>query len=987
MSDKIEYNDLFASDAFSQAVTGMDAILKSFQLLQGELKTSLTLQKEFLGGFKAQKYEDIQRLNTELNKVEQTLKDYNVTATATKQSEIELAKLRQQQAKAIQEEEKAAQQKLKTDKATQSTKQKTLTLYQQESKTLRDLKNEYKNVALAEGQMSKAAQDLLAKITPLDNKLKQLDKTTGDNFRNVGNYAGALDTFKTGITSVLGAAGIGLGVSGIVNVFKDSIKLANELEVSLKNLQAITGASNSDLEFYAENAKLLGVNIEGGSKAVVEAYKLIGSAKPELLANKNALNDVTKAAITLSQAAGLELPDAATRLTDALNQFGAPAKEAGKFIDVLAAGAQAGAAEVPQITEALLKFGVAAKSSNISIQESVGAIELLAEKGLKGAEAGTALRNVFAKLATAKILPKEALAELNKAGVDIKKLSDTTLPLNERLKELSKIQGDASAITRIFGLENKTAGEILISNIPRLNELTTAVDKNGVASEQAKTNTDTFSQSLLVAGNNIDNLKISIGESNGLLKGLVDGFNDVAAAANSASTSVGKVDKILRQRGINQSFFESLRNENAALGLAFKNQLDSVVATTEKTGDYKKGLEELKKAFIINEAALATKKISEKQYLIQLAILDATTKEFKESQKASTEVVKNDSKAIDENTKAVGKNTKTKKEAESPNDRTKINKELKKVDDEYAAKKEKDENDRLNAERDARNAAFKAEIDRLQKEQDDAKAKREQELKDLADMAQKALSIAEKQIKIKEKLRNDALDKEIADNEKNIDRQRQLADKGLANTLAFEEKKKAELERKKEDEAKKEIKREKTLAFFKLFAANAEKDPNSALQKTIVEMVIGEGIAAAFIEGTENVGQDKQFSKNKFSNKQDGYLARFDGDERIINPNDNAKIGNMSNEDLASLAYDYQNGLMPKYAIADSMAMSNSLSNIHSSAQLNQLVSLNKNIESLKDIIKNKKETHVAIDNIGNVVRTQIENGLKSVEIIKGRRL
>jgi hypothetical protein len=100
---------------------------------------------------------------------------------------------------------------------------------------------------------------------------------------------------------------------------------------------------------------------------------------------------------------------------------------------------------------------------------------------------------------------------------------------------------------------------------------------------------------------------------------------------------------------------------------------------------------------------------------------------------------------------------------------------------------------------------------------------REQELKDLFDVTSKVLDIAEKEIKAKEKLRQDALNKEIEDRENNIERQRELADKGLQNTLAFEQQKLAEAERRKQDEAEKSIKREKTLAFFKLFAANAEK--------------------------------------------------------------------------------------------------------------------------------------------------------------------
>ena len=198
------------------------------------------------------------------------------------------------------------------------------------------------------------------------------------------------------------------------------------------------------------------------AKDYVEAFKLIASAKPELLQNKEALVQVTQAADLLSKAAGIELPEAATRLTDALNQFGAPAEQAGLYVDALAAASKYGAAEVPQITEALLQFGSQAKASNIDIYESTAAIELLAEKGIKGAEAGTKLRNVFLALNEVDALDKKALDQLAAAGVNTSILTNKTLSLEQRLTELSKVQNNATALVQIFGKENFNAAQIVL---------------------------------------------------------------------------------------------------------------------------------------------------------------------------------------------------------------------------------------------------------------------------------------------------------------------------------------------------------------------------------------------------------------------------------------------------------------------------------------------------------------------------------------------
>lgn len=323
------------------------------------------------------------------------------------------------------------------------------------------------------------------------NKVKQDVRGVKDEISNASKVMGGFKQAFMGAFSGIALANIG---QNVLNFFVDGVKKGTEFKATLSQLSAITGATGKDLQFYANEAKEVGKATGIAAKDVLEAYKLIGSAKPELLQNKEALAAITKEAIVLSKASGLELPAAATALTDAMNQFGASADEASRYINTLAAGSQAGAAEVPQVTEALLKFGVAAKSANVNIEESVALIETLAEKGLKGAEAGTAIRNVLAKMSAPDALPKEAREELERLGVNMDVLKDKSLPLSKRIEELGKLQGNAAALTKVFGLENKNAAQILIENKDRYEELTTAVTGTNTAYEQARTATDNLSE-------------------------------------------------------------------------------------------------------------------------------------------------------------------------------------------------------------------------------------------------------------------------------------------------------------------------------------------------------------------------------------------------------------------------------------------------------------------------------------------------------------
>lgn len=952
MGDKIEYNDLFSPDAFSKAVEGINSIKVAFEGLSNEFKTILVEQKQFQEGFKVRSYDDIVKLNKSLAETEKTLKEFTAAQNAVKQSDIELAKLAQEKQKLQQQQIKTEIEYQKLQKITNAESKKKITLYQQESKTLNELRNKYKDLALSEKGASKEAQDLLAQITKLDAKLKAVDASVGQFQRNVGNYTGALDTFRTGVTNILGAAGIGVGLSQGISILKDSVNEFAKLEKSLKNLQAITGVSNKDLEFFSKNAEELGINVKGGAVAVVEAYKLIGSAKPELLENKEALNEVTKAAILLSQASGLELPQAATQLTQALNSFNAPAEDAGKFVNILSAASKLGAKEIPFVAEALSKFGGVAKSAGVSIEDSAAAIEILGAKIPQAETVGTNLRGIFIKMQT----------EAAKSGREFKGLGG-------ELDLLAPRVNDIGYLTKTFGEQNLLAIQTLIQEKDALDKFSTGITGTSAALEQASINTDTFEQKQIRLENTINNLQVAIGEY------LVNAGNSLIDFYEFATGKVTLFDQALRK-----------------LNPLFNEQAEEIV----KYNLVSKARNALQEKYleILNDENLSLEEKNEKSEIIlkQIKALNAAALNAQKNTQANIALTDEETKSLNNNTKAVksNKNAKSTGTFEDTQKRAQeeLDEEQRILDFEY----EQDKKERDQKQRDEDFAAAQKEADRLlaldeetyKKEEELRKKAKEDELKELFDIVGKALQIAENEIKAKEKLREDALNKEIEDRENNIERQRELADKGLQNTLAFEQQKLAEAERRKQDESEKSIKREKTLAFFKLFAANAEKDPNTALQKTIIESLLADAVAGSFFKGTEKVSED--LKGNKVHSGKDGYVVAVDGSERVLTGKQNELIGNMSNEDLARLANDYQNGLLPKYAITDSMSSMNTAEKLVSSAQLHQLVSLNKNIEDLKQTIINKKEVSLAIDNLGNVLRTEIENGVKRVEITKSNK-
>lgn len=298
---------------------------------------------------------------------------------------------------------------------------------------------------------------------------------------------------RNGISNSIGMFGkLGIAVSGLA--IATQIATANiELDKNLASLSAITGVTGEQFKSFTKQIDIVSKKQKKFAGETAKAFEIVGSVKPELLKNADALSKVTESAIILSKATGADLSVSADNLTGTLNQFNLTADQSARVMNALAAGSQAGAAPVDQITESIKQFGAVAGNMNVSVEESIGLIEMLAEKNIKGAESGTKIRNVLTKMATVKALPKEAILQMQKFGVNMNIVSDNSLPLEKRLKELSKISGDATALVKVFGTENMVAGQILLNNVDKVAAYTKAVTGTNVAVEQANINSNTLS--------------------------------------------------------------------------------------------------------------------------------------------------------------------------------------------------------------------------------------------------------------------------------------------------------------------------------------------------------------------------------------------------------------------------------------------------------------------------------------------------------------
>ena len=322
----------------------------------------------------------------------------------------------------------------------------------------------------------KRFDDLNKEVAELDGLLKRVDANAGQFQRNVGNYPDVL----RGVGTALGALGLGIGFNEILVGLRSGVESTINFSASLSDLSAITGITGDRLKSLEKDINSLttvqlnsGEQIKTSSSDIAEAYKLIGSAKPELLENEEALKALAKEAIILSKASGDDLATSASNLGEALNFLNIPAEESTRLVNALAAASQKGAKEIPFVNAALAKFGGLASSFKIEPEESIAAIETLGKVIPEASSVGTNLRNV--------------LLVLNKEAQTNGRVFNS---ISEELGFYGDKVNDAVFLEEKFGKQNLLAAQTLIAQRDSLEELTTSITGTNTAYDQASIKSD-----------------------------------------------------------------------------------------------------------------------------------------------------------------------------------------------------------------------------------------------------------------------------------------------------------------------------------------------------------------------------------------------------------------------------------------------------------------------------------------------------------------
>lgn len=263
-----------------------------------------------------------------------------------------------------------------------------------------------------------------------------------------------------------------------------SFKVAADFEAAMAKVKAVSGATAQEFKALEKNALDLGRSTRFSASEVASLqleFSKLGFTADEI-------EKVTGATLNLAQATGSDLQQSAEVAGSTLRAFGLDASETSRVTDVMAASFSSSALDMGSFQDSMKFVAPVARAAGIGIEETTAMLAALANNGIKGSQAGTALRRIISTLGSTGGDVAKSLAEL----------SSESLTLGNAQDEV--------------GRNAQSALLVLTKSMGAVGDLTsTFQNANGAAAGMARTMDDTAEGSLKRMQSAVEGMQISIG--------------------------------------------------------------------------------------------------------------------------------------------------------------------------------------------------------------------------------------------------------------------------------------------------------------------------------------------------------------------------------------------------------------------------------------------------------------------------------------------
>jgi TP901 family phage tail tape measure protein len=314
------------------------------------------------------------------------------------------------------------------------------------------------------------------------------------------------------ITGGILTAGITLPLIG---VSKQALTSAMDYQSALNLMQAVSGATDEQMQKVAETAKALGADMNLPATSAGDA----ALAMTELAKAGLSVNDTLAAAkgvLQLAAAGALDEASAAEIVANALNAFNLGGLRGYQGSGFAFAAANASSAEVTDMADSLTMSAAVFSSANIPIEELVASIGQMANAGIKSSDAGTSLKQMILSLQAPSNKAADLMSDL---GISIYDTSGNMLPFGDIISQFSgKLSGltqeeKNSALATIFGSDAvRAANIILMGGGDAHNKMKDAVTQTGAATELANAKMEGFKGALEGLKSQVETVCLAIAE-------------------------------------------------------------------------------------------------------------------------------------------------------------------------------------------------------------------------------------------------------------------------------------------------------------------------------------------------------------------------------------------------------------------------------------------------------------------------------------------
>ena len=308
------------------------------------------------------------------------------------------------------------------------------------------LKNAENGVKETEAQL-----ELLTKEINNTNKAianfdtAKMSKELKESGQNLDDLGGKLETVGGKLNS---AGNTLIGLSAPILAFAGyATKAGIDFEQGMAKVQAISGATGSELELLTEKAKEIGESTQWSASQAAEGLQYLSLSGWD---TQSMLAGITPI-VNLATASTENLGTVSDIVSDALTAFGLSAKDTTEFCDVLAATMANSNTNVAMLGETFQYAAPLAGALGFSMQDVATAAGLMANAGIKASVSGTALRTLFANMGkdielTSEAFGKTTIATKNSDG-SMRSLNDIIVDLRKSFQQMTEAEKTANAET------------------------------------------------------------------------------------------------------------------------------------------------------------------------------------------------------------------------------------------------------------------------------------------------------------------------------------------------------------------------------------------------------------------------------------------------------------------------------------------------------------------------------------------------------------